>query len=44
MRACKVKKEKRFDIIKIYGDYLHEYIADLIREFWDKHYSQFQTL
>ena len=32
------------DIIKIYGDYMHEILVNSIRDYWDSHYSQFQTL
>lgn len=38
MKACLAKEVKRWDIIKEYGEYLHELVMDNIRSYWDKNY------
>ncbi|KAL4465713.1 hypothetical protein ABPG72_012395 [Tetrahymena utriculariae] len=41
MNACLAKQPKREDLIKEYTDYLHEYICNLLREFWEQKFSTF---
>ncbi|KAL4426634.1 hypothetical protein ABPG74_018712 [Tetrahymena malaccensis] len=41
MNACLAKQPKREDLIKEYTDYLHEYICNLLREFWEEKFSTF---
>ncbi|KRX01073.1 WD40-repeat-containing domain [Pseudocohnilembus persalinus] len=42
MEACSIKNPPRIDIIQVYGDYMHEIIIGILKDFWDRKYKSQQ--